>query len=85
MTFSDGPPGESGTEWLALEEPVRTEILARHAAAVRRGDDGYIDPASGLFVFTATYLANRRRCCATGCRHCPYDSAPSGARSPDSG
>jgi len=37
-----------------------------------RGDPGYADPDTGLFVLTAAYLADRGRCCHSGCRHCPY-------------
>jgi hypothetical protein len=44
-----------------------------HAVAVARGDAGYIDPRTGLFVLTAAYLAARGTCCGNGCRHCPYD------------
>ena len=36
------------------------------------GAPGYDDPETGLFVFTASYLADRGTCCDTGCRHCPY-------------
>jgi Family of unknown function (DUF5522) len=32
-----------------------------------------MDPRSGLFVLTASYLADRGFCCGAGCRHCPYD------------
>ena len=49
----------------------RDEILAAHSAALAAGNDGYDDPVSGLFVFTAAYLASRD-CCDNGCRHCPY-------------
>jgi hypothetical protein len=50
----------------------RAEILAAHAKALERGEAGYLDPASGLFVLTAQYLADRGTCCGQGCRHCPY-------------
>jgi nucleoside 2-deoxyribosyltransferase len=43
-----------------------------HNHAVRDGDDGYVDPSSGLFVFTAAYLSARGTCCDSNCRHCPY-------------
>jgi len=36
------------------------------------GEPGYLDPDTGLFVFTAATLAERGTCCDTGCRHCPY-------------
>jgi hypothetical protein len=57
---------------LAPDALRRAEILAAHAAALARGDDGYTDPVSGFFVFTAAYLAARGDCCESGCRHCPY-------------
>jgi hypothetical protein len=52
--------------------PDRAAILAAHASAMASGDDGYLDPGTGLFVFTARYLADRGSCCDTGCRHCPF-------------
>jgi Family of unknown function (DUF5522) len=45
-----------------------------HDRAQRAGDDGYLDPETGLFVFTAAYLAARGTCCDSDCRHCPYRS-----------
>ena len=48
------------------------DIVAAHDAAVAAGEDGYVDPASGYWVFTAVTLAGRRRCCGQGCRHCPW-------------
>ena len=50
----------------------REEILAEHELAIARGDAGYVDPLSGLFVLTAQFLADRGTCCERGCRHCPY-------------
>jgi len=35
------------------------------------GLDFYFD--DGLMVLTRRYLINRRFCCESGCRHCPYD------------
>ena len=52
--------------------PLPDHIVRIHDAACRRRDAGYVDPASGLFVLTAHYLAERGYCCGTGCRHCPY-------------
>jgi hypothetical protein len=52
--------------------PRRDEILAAHAAALRDGAAGYLDPPTGLFVLTAATLADRGTCCEQGCRHCPY-------------
>jgi hypothetical protein len=37
-----------------------------------RGDPGYADPETSLFVLTAAYLRERGSCCESGCRHCPY-------------
>ena len=54
------------------DEAPRAEVQAAHDRAVRAGEDGYIDPETGLFVFTAAYLAARGTCCDSGCRHCPY-------------
>jgi len=50
----------------------RDQILAAHAAALAADEAGYLDPASGLFVLTAGFLAARGTCCGRGCRHCPY-------------
>ena len=45
---------------------------AAHERAQLAGADGYVDPETGLFVFTAAYLSARGTCCDSGCRHCPY-------------
>jgi Family of unknown function (DUF5522) len=57
---------------LRLDRPRRAEIVAAHTAALSRGEAGYLDPVTGLFVLTAGFLADRGTCCARGCRHCPY-------------
>lgn len=57
---------------LPTDHPHRSEILARHRAAVEHGQPGYLDPQSGLFVITAAVHLERGRCCGNGCRHCPY-------------
>jgi hypothetical protein len=57
---------------LSVDHPRRAEILAAHSAALDAGEDAYVDPSSGLLVFTAGYLVARGTCCDTGCRHCPY-------------
>jgi hypothetical protein len=57
---------------LGLDHPLRDELLSAHAAALAAGQPGYVDPATGLFVLTAEYLAQRGWCCDKGCRHCPY-------------
>ncbi len=57
---------------LAPDHPRRAEILEAHAAALAAGQAGYRDPATGLFVLSAAFLADRGTCCGRGCRHCPY-------------
>jgi hypothetical protein len=57
---------------LPPDAPHRAEILITHGRALAAGDDGYVDPVTGLFVFTAAYLAARGTCCDSACRHCPY-------------
>ena len=47
-------------------------IVEAHAVADGKGEDGYLDPVTGLFVFTAGHHLRRGQCCDTGCRHCPY-------------
>jgi hypothetical protein len=56
----------------APDDSRRAEVQAAHEQAVRDGEDGYTDPETGLFVFTAAYLAARGTCCDSNCRHCPY-------------
>lgn len=56
-------------------DPARGDhaaIVASHEAALEAGQDGYLDPATGNFVFTAAFLWERGDCCESGCRHCPY-------------
>ncbi len=56
------------------KRPVITPACqAAHDRAEARGLSGYVDPDSGLFVMTATYLRDRGYCCNSGCRHCPYE------------
>ncbi|MEM9033975.1 MAG: DUF5522 domain-containing protein [Actinomycetota bacterium] len=61
---------------LPTDHPARASILAAHEVAVGSGADGYVDPASGYWVFTAQFLLDRETCCETGCRHCPYVGGP---------
>lgn len=53
---------------------ARETVALLHRVASERGYDAYIDPASGYSVFTAAFL-ERRPCCGSGCRHCPYGHA----------
>jgi hypothetical protein len=57
---------------LPVGHPHRAAVLAAHERALSTGEAGYRDPATGLFVMTAGYLAARGTCCGNGCRHCPY-------------
>lgn len=60
---------------LPAHTPGFAEILQAHDAAVARGDSGYLDPSTGLFVMTAGFHLKRGHCCHNGCRHCPYTGA----------
>jgi hypothetical protein len=57
---------------LAPDDPRWKEIIDAHRAAMAEGEPGYLDPGTGLFVLTAATLADRKQCCGSGCRHCPY-------------
>ncbi len=48
------------------------EIRRRHAEAMESDEPGYLDPATGLFVFTAGHHLKRGTCCGSQCRHCPF-------------
>ncbi len=54
------------------ETPGFDSVMELHGQAVRAGRDCYADPATGFLVLTAVRLADRGRCCGSGCRHCPY-------------
>lgn len=72
LPLADRALSEPHPSRLPLDFPRREEVLAAHAAASAAGDAGYLDPAGGLFVLTAGFLAARGTCCGRGCRHCPY-------------
>ena len=44
-----------------------------HEKACSKGLDWYLDPDSGLLVFTRLKLLKNGECCGSGCRHCPYE------------
>jgi hypothetical protein len=71
--LADRPLTEPDPARLPLEQADLARILDVHAKALADGDDGYLDPATGLFVLTAGFLARRGTCCGRGCRHCPYE------------
>lgn len=62
-------------ERLSPQAPGYREIMAAHQAAMDRGESGYLDPFTGLFVMTAGFHLKRGHCCHNGCRHCPYTGA----------
>jgi hypothetical protein len=70
--LDDRPLTRPARSRLPLDTPRRDEILRVHADAVAAGDSMYVDPATGLSVLTARFLAERGWCCGRGCRHCPY-------------
>ncbi|MDP4649222.1 MAG: DUF5522 domain-containing protein [Ilumatobacteraceae bacterium] len=50
--------------------------MTLHREAITRRRPTYRDPLSGYSVFTAKFLADRGYCCASGCRHCPFEQLP---------
>jgi len=70
--LADRPLTEPHPERLDPGHPRHAEIVAEHTAALQAGRAAYTDPATGLLVMTAGFLAERGFCCGQGCRHCPY-------------
>ena len=66
------PLSEPHPSRLAPDHPQRERILAAHQKALDSGQFSYIDPVTGLYVFTAAAHVSRGYCCESGCRHCPY-------------
>lgn len=58
-------------ERFSPDDSSYSDCIAAHGAAVENGQQGYIDPFTGLFVMTASHLA-ARPCCENRCRHCPW-------------
>lgn len=52
--------------------PGYDAVVAAHENAIAKGEPGYLDPITDLFVMTTAYLWERGECCDSGCRHCPY-------------
>lgn len=71
MELSSRPLTQPATSRLLPDAPGYDEIVAAHSFALAEEADGYDDPITGMYVFTAAYLASRD-CCDLGCRHCPY-------------
>ncbi len=67
-------------ERLAPDRPDYVAVLDAHHRALISGRPGYPDPTTGLFVMTARTLWQRRTCCGSGCRHCPYTGRPGSPR-----
>lgn len=72
LPLADRPFEEPHPSRLDPHDPDRARILTAHRAAMAADAPGYPDPATGLFVLTAAYLAARGNCCENRCRHCPY-------------
>ncbi|MBT8481866.1 MAG: hypothetical protein HKP36_09785 [Myxococcales bacterium] len=62
------------TQSAAVPPTLSPQVLQAHDEAELRGDPGYLDPETGLFVLTATALRRQGACCGSGCRHCPYSA-----------
>lgn len=58
---------------LNADHPHFVAIMSLHRDAISRKRPSYRDPVSGYSVFTAKFLADRAYCCASGCRHCPFE------------
>ena len=69
LTAADLPLDVRQAAWESAD-PVALE-RALHREACSRGNQGYADPSTGLFVFTKI-AHSKRPCCGNGCRHCPY-------------
>ena len=50
------------------------EVIKKHIEAIDGDKFYYLDPISGIEVFTAKFLFEYGGCCGSGCRHCPYSS-----------
>lgn len=70
------------TSRLAAHQPERNSRVDRrrlHDEASRNREAFYLDPETGLAVFTEFGLRQRGCCCRSGCRHCPYEAERVGA------
>ena len=48
-------------------------IETLHQQACERGEDTYVDPATGYQVLTSQAHLKRGTCCGNVCRHCPFE------------
>ena len=53
-------------------EDAPADYLSAHKEACRAEELTYIDPETGMQVFTEVAHKKRGKCCGAGCRHCPY-------------
>lgn len=49
------------------------QTMRLHDEACARGEDTYVDPATGYRVITEVGHRHRGSCCGNRCRHCPFD------------
>lgn len=56
-----------------LEKALPPEIEELHRKAVENNEETYIDPVTGLTVFTRLAHLKKKECCGSYCRHCPYN------------
>eukprot|EP00796_Vickermania_ingenoplastis_P003889 gene3890-2760_t len=56
-----------------LEKQLSPELTELHAKAVAKGEKTYIDPKTGFTVMTRVAHLEKRECCGSYCRHCPYN------------
>lgn len=52
-------------------EPLEPDTQAQHSSEDSSDEDYYMD--GPYVVFTASFHRKRGFCCASGCRHCPYN------------
>lgn len=55
-----------------IEKTLPVEVEEAHTAAMSKGEEYYVDPKTGMTVFTRQTHINKGRCCGCRCRHCPY-------------
>lgn len=51
---------------------LASDIEDIHATACAKGEHSYVDPTTGLLVFSALSHKARGKCCGSRCRHCPF-------------
>lgn len=84
MTPANGCNGHSSIAASQPNTPSASQapdIEELHRVACKSKQSFYTDPSSGLVVFTAYHLS-QRKCCGCGCRHCPYRPSLQVARTP---